>query len=87
MLYQLQWQNPRNPSERELVAQNEFPTDRAGAEACHAWMREVIERRKDECPKDWGPMLCTEESNYFYLAVPGSTRIIAGGDGATLAEQ
>jgi hypothetical protein len=68
VLTQLHWQHRLESHRTEFVAQGEFEDSAAGAEACWAWADEVFERRKGECPADFGPMLCTEGSEYFVWA-------------------
>jgi hypothetical protein len=72
MLYQLHWQNLSidKHNETEFVAQagsEDFPN----ADALVAHFREIIERRKAECPEGWGPMICDETYGGFAWA-PGS---------------
>ncbi len=65
MLVQIHWQNTKKIEETEFVAQTEIS---AGDEV-NAWAIEVIERRRGEIPEGWTPLLCTENSHYFVLAV------------------
>ena len=64
-LIQVHWQKLNEPSKTEMVAQGgEFET----AEEMHEWIREVVERRKDECPDGWIPMVCDSTSDHFVWA-------------------
>lgn len=71
MLYQLHWQdgNPQSPTHLKtiFVAQDEA-NDYDGMLAMQERFREIIERRKSECPHEWGPMICDEGYEGFVLA-------------------
>lgn len=64
MLYQLHWQNRDNLRQTEFVAQGDFSIP----DELHAWARELIERRGNEMPKNWCPLICSQESEYFVMA-------------------
>lgn len=66
MLYQLHWQNRSNLKQTEFVAQTS--TDEVAPEDIPAHFQEIIERRKDECPEGWVPMVCTEDYEGFVWA-------------------
>jgi hypothetical protein len=68
MTYQLHWQNVDDLRETIFVAQSALPADEALAS-----FRKTIDRRKDECPKGWTPLVCNEESDYFVWAAPSPT--------------
>lgn len=65
MTYQLHWQNVDDLRETIFVAQSALPCDEALKR-----FREVIDRRKDECPKGWTPLVCNQDSNHFVKAAP-----------------
>jgi len=64
VLFQLHWQNRENPRQTDLVGQFESDDGRKVEE----WARELVGRRRSECPDGWVPMLCDETSDYFVLA-------------------
>lgn len=70
MLFQLHWQdgNPQSPTylKTEFVAQDEA-NDQEGCNRILERFREIIERRKSECPHEWGPMICDEGYSGFML--------------------
>lgn len=65
MLIQLHWQNRADPKQTDFVAQAGFPN----AEAAVRWANEKIDEMKETCPNGWGPMVCTEDSEFFMMAV------------------
>jgi hypothetical protein len=68
-LIQVHWQKIDDASKTEMVAQGgEFKT----AEEMHEWIREVVERRKSECPEGWQLMVCDSTSEYFVWAAPSA---------------
>jgi hypothetical protein len=68
-LIQVHWQNIDDASKTEMVAQGgEFNT----AEEMHEWIREVVDRRKEECPEGWRPMVCDSTSDFFVWAAKGN---------------
>lgn len=65
-LIQVHWQKIGDCSKTEMVAQGgDFKTP----EEMHEWIREVVDRRKDECPEGWEPMVCESSSDYFVRAM------------------
>ena len=60
-LIQFHWQNPKVPNETEFVAQGEFDNP----ESVNVWARELIERRGNEKPDGWVPMLCDRHAPEF----------------------
>lgn len=68
MLVQLHWQNRDNLAQTDFVAQTDIDT--GDAEKLNAWIQELIERRGQEMPKGYCPMVCTEDSKYFVMAIP-----------------
>jgi hypothetical protein len=64
-LIQLHWQKIDDPSKTEWVAQG---GDFATPEEMQNWIREVVDRRKEECPEGWHPMICDSTSDYFVWA-------------------
>ncbi len=69
MLFQLHWQNLSigKTHETQFVAQassDDFPD----VDDLMHHFREIIDRREDECPEGWGPMICTEDAKEFVLA-------------------
>jgi hypothetical protein len=69
MIYQLHWQNVANPKETIFIAQSGWPASDALAS-----FREIIDRRKDECPKGWTAMVCNEDDEHFVMAARTTTR-------------
>lgn len=63
-LVQLHWENPAD-LRTEFVAQTEAGTPGD----VETWATEVIGRRKGECPEGWRPLICTEDSPKFVMAV------------------
>jgi hypothetical protein len=63
-LYQLHWQNRSNIQETEFVGQFEAAT----VEEARDRLNDLIERRRNECPEGWGPLVCNQDSGYFVLA-------------------
>lgn len=63
-LVQLHWQDRRDITRTEFVAQGGF----SNAESVNAWANELIKRRGKEMPDGWCPLLCTEGSSYFVMA-------------------
>jgi hypothetical protein len=68
MLFQLHWQHRADFHKTEFVAQAEANSPDE-LEAMQRHFAAIVERRKDECPEEWGPMICTEESPYFCMGV------------------
>ena len=61
-LIQVHWQKIGDCDQTQMVAQGgDFKT----AEEMQEWIREVVERRKSECPEGWQPMVCDSTSEYF----------------------
>ncbi len=68
-LIQVHWQKIDETNKTELVAQGgDFKTPQEMQE----WIREVVERRKSECPEGWQPMVCDSTSEYFVWAAKPS---------------
>ncbi len=65
-LIQLHWQDPNDLSKTLMVAQGDS-SDFETSEEAHEWIREVIERRKDDCPEGWRPMICDSTSKHFWV--------------------
>ncbi len=65
MLIQLHWQNRDDLNQTEMVGQCGFDD----AEKAMAWVKELIDRRRDEMPEGWCPLVCTEDSPLFWKAV------------------
>lgn len=65
-LAQFHWQDPKNPSKTEMVAQGKF--DRA--DDLEKWVRRMAKNHADKCPDGWVPMVCTWDSEYFVKAKP-----------------
>lgn len=63
-LYQLHWQSVAEPEKTEMIAQGEFGN--------HAdldqWVHDVLTRHKDSKPDGHAPMLCDQNSRFFWLA-------------------
>lgn len=68
MLVQLHWQNRADVKQTEFVAQGEFDD----ATAMGEWAKEIIDRRANEMPAGWVPLICNEQSEYFVWAAPDS---------------
>ncbi len=68
-LIQLHWQDPVDCSQTIMVAQCDgFKS----VEQIQAWVRETIDRRIGDCPKDWRPLVCDSASRRFWVAAPRS---------------
>lgn len=61
-LVQLHWENPAT-HQTEFVAQFKYGDDIMDR------IRKMIERRQDECPEGWMPLVCTETDPMFVKAV------------------
>ena len=63
MMLQLHWQNRQDLKQTEFVAQvgDETPD-------MLEHLASVAERRQDECPQGWVPLICTEGSEHFVMA-------------------
>lgn len=68
VLIQLHWQHRLEHWRTKFVAQGEFCS--GCGDDVQKWVREVISRRSGECPEDWCPMVCTQDSEYFVWANP-----------------
>lgn len=67
VLIQIHWQSISDSNQTEMVAQGgDFKT----SDEMQEWIREVVQRRKDECPDGWQPMVCDSTSDYFVWAAP-----------------
>ncbi len=64
VLFQLHWQNRSDFRQTEFVGQ----FGGTSFEEVEAWLTELVERRKGECPEGWVPMVCDEQSEYFVMA-------------------
>jgi len=62
--FQLHWQNPANPDETKLVAQASA-FDGTSCDKMLETFKNVIERRKADCPHGWGPLVCDETCDLF----------------------
>lgn len=63
-IYQLHWQNIKNPTQSVLVAQHDASTPEEGKEMMKRF-REIASRRKGECPEGWGTMVCDDSYAAF----------------------
>jgi hypothetical protein len=61
-LWQLHWQNPRDLTQTIFVGQS---GSLSSFEEFEAWFNGLIEHRRAECPQDWGPLVCDQDSHYF----------------------
>lgn len=64
MLVQLHWQNRANLRETIMVSQS----DVASNDDVRTWLNDVMDRRREEMPDGWIPMVCTEHSRHFEWA-------------------
>ena len=68
-LIQVHWQKIDEPNQTQMVGQGgDFKT----AEDMHEWIRELVDRRKEECPDGWQPMVCDSTSGFFMWAAPSA---------------
>lgn len=64
MLYQLHWQNRRDNEQTEFVAQ----ADLNSPEEFQSWINDVIDRRGNEIPEGWCPVVMTSDCHLFVWA-------------------
>lgn len=66
-IFQLHWQRRDDPTQTEFVAQASA-IELGSTDAVLEHFRSVIERRKEECPDGWMPMVCDAECDRFVTA-------------------
>ncbi len=69
MLVQLHWQNQDDFNDTIFVAQTEY----RDPQRFRIWVRDLMDRRGNECPDKWLPLCCNENAPMFVKAVPQTT--------------
>lgn len=65
-LIQVHWQNPKEPSETEFIAQGggfETPLE------LNEWIERMLTKHRSKCPDGWEPLVCDWCSDHFVKAV------------------
>lgn len=65
---QLQWQNPLDLRDTQLVAQFDAKGFDGTPEEFNADLAATLEKHKESCPKGWHPLWCNESYETFFLA-------------------